>query len=54
MLLWWVPPIILALAGRFIDPAGTIRTGDVEYSRREAISYWFFAAAFAYVATYCL
>jgi hypothetical protein len=49
MLLWWLPPLMFALAGRFVDPVGTIRTGDVEYSRREAISYWLFAAASAYV-----
>jgi hypothetical protein len=48
-LLWWVPPIVLALLGRLMDPVGYMRTGASAYKTLESISGCLFLAAFGYI-----
>ena len=48
-LLWWIPPVVLALLGHFIDPVEYMRSGARAYSTLRSISGCLFLAAFGYI-----
>jgi hypothetical protein len=52
-LLWYVPPVILAIAGGITDPANMgMRTGDPSYWPFYIGSQWLFLIAIAYIPVF--